>query len=271
MSRPCHRSDPDRTRGRWRGGHAGRRRVTLVAADVRGGVRHYGAPGQPGGKGARLTAADRERWTAAQRRRARLVPVAAAGLVASAAPVVWWESQDVPGDRTGWLLAAGAALVALLATARTVVDELSDRDYAAAWVGLLTVPAFALGTVFAAAQTAHAVDAARHEPRRVTATTVDCRVTGRSVDDQNIGHDLYGCTYRWFVDDHEFREERPTRKLYADGRETSVWLDGNRMITERPSGIAIPFWGATALAAFVCTVMLAMIVRRRARGAGLVR
>ncbi|WP_327063869.1 hypothetical protein OG196_03285 [Kitasatospora purpeofusca] len=218
-----------------------------------------------------MTAADRERWTAAQRRRALLVPVAAAGLVASAAPVVWWESQDTPGDRTGWLLAAGAALVALLATARTVVNELSDRDYAAAWVGLLTVPAFALGTVFAAAQTAHAVDAARHEPRRVAATTVDCRVTGRSVDDQNIGHDLYGCTYRWFVDDHEFREERPTRKLYADGRETSVWLDGNRMITERPSGIAIPFWGATALAAFVCTVMLAMIVRRRARGAGLVR
>ncbi|MFJ4095683.1 hypothetical protein ACIPYS_29180 [Kitasatospora sp. NPDC089913] len=200
-----------------------------------------------------------------------LVPVVAAGLVAAAAPVVWWESQDTPGGRTGWLLAAGAALVALLATARTVINDLPDRDFAAAWVGLLAVPAFALGTVFAAAQTAHAVDAARHEPRRVAATTTDCRVTGRSVNDQNIGRDLYGCTYRWFVDDREFREERPTRELYPDGRETSVWLDGDRMITERPSGIAVPFWGATAAAALVCTVMLAVFLRRKARVAGLVR
>ncbi|MFE6746258.1 hypothetical protein ACFVGM_10425 [Kitasatospora purpeofusca] len=218
-----------------------------------------------------MTTADGEGWTATQRRCALLVPVAAAGLVAAAAPVVWWESQDMPGDRTGWLLAAGAALVALLALARTVVDELSDRDYAAAWVGLLAVPALALGTVFAAAQTSHAVDAARHEPRRITATTTDCRVTGRSIDDQNIGHDLYGCTYRWFVEDHEFREERPTGKLYPDGHETSVWLDGDRMITGRPSGIAVPFWGATALAGFVCTVMLALVVRWKARVAGLVR
>ncbi len=245
--------------------------MTLVAADVRGGVRHHGASGELGGKGAGLTAADRERWTAAQRRCALLVPVAAAGLVAAAAPVVWWESQDTPGTRTGWLLAAGAALVALLAVARTVVNELSDRDYAAAWVGLVAVPALALATVFAAAQTSHAVDSAWHEPRRVAATTTDCRVTGRSIDDQNIAHDLYGCTYRWFVDDHEFREERPTGKLYPDGRETSVWLDGDRMITERPSGIAVPFWGAIALAAFVCTVMLATVLRWKARVAGLVR
>lgn len=48
MSRPCHRSDPDRTRGRWRGGHAGRRRVTLVAADVRGASATTGPRGNPG-------------------------------------------------------------------------------------------------------------------------------------------------------------------------------------------------------------------------------
>ncbi|MFJ8436671.1 hypothetical protein ACIQ9P_35795 [Kitasatospora sp. NPDC094019] len=218
-----------------------------------------------------MTAEDRERWAAAQRRCAVLTPVAVAALVAAAGPVVWWESQDTPGDRTVWLVAAGAALVALLAVARPVINDLSDRDWAAAWVGLLAVPVFALGTVFAAAQTAHAVDAARNESRRVSATVTGCRVTGRSVDEQNIGHDLWGCTYRWFVEDREFREERPVRKPYPEGHETSVWLDGSRMITGRPSRIAIPFWGAAALAAFVCTVMLAMITRWKARVAGLVR
>ncbi|MEV0192726.1 hypothetical protein AB0I39_29870 [Kitasatospora purpeofusca] len=117
-----------------------------------------------------MTTADGERWTAAQRRSALLAPVAAAGPVDAAAPVVRWDSQDTPGDRTGWLLAAGATLVALLALARTVVDEPSDRDCAAARVGLLAVPARA-GTVLAAAQTSHAADAERHEPRRITATT----------------------------------------------------------------------------------------------------
>ncbi|MFI5645312.1 hypothetical protein [Kitasatospora sp. NPDC051705] len=209
------------------------------------------------------------RWSAFQRLCAAGVVAAVAVLGVAAAPVVWAESQDAPGDRRGWLVVCGVALLAGVAASVPLGRRVTAADYAASVVGVVLLLAVALGTVFAAAQATHAVGLRLHEPRAVAATVTDCRTTGRELDDQGQGHDVYGCTYHWSVDDRESSERRPTHELLPDGHRTRVWVDGDRMITEKPGLLAIPFWVVLTLAGLLGTLAFAANLAARVRDLGL--
>ncbi|WP_406193121.1 hypothetical protein OH807_02185 [Kitasatospora sp. NBC_01560] len=210
-------------------------------------------------------------WTAFHRRCAVVCVVACGVAAVAVTPVVWAASQDAPGDHRWWLLAAGAALLAAVGASLPLFREVSSAGYLASCVVVAVLLTLALGTVFATAQTVHDVRLRLDEPRSVPATLTACRVTGRALDDENKGHDIYGCTYRWTADDRTFSEERPTDKLFADGHRTTVLLDGGRMITGRPSLLAIPFWIVLALVGLLGTVRITAVVYGRGREEGLLR
>ncbi|MFJ3220597.1 hypothetical protein ACIPLC_32320 [Kitasatospora sp. NPDC086801] len=210
-------------------------------------------------------------WGALHRRCAVGVVAGVAVLGVAAGPVVWAGSQDLPGDRRWWLVVCGVALVAAVGASLPLLRRVAAVEYVAAVVALVLLLVLALGTVFAAAQAAYGVRTRLHEPPGVTATVTGCRTTGRELDDQNVGRDIYGCTYHWSADGREFSEERPTGKLYPDGHETRVWLAGGRMITGRPSLLGIPLWIALALAGLVGTVRFSAALAWKAREVGLRR
>ncbi|MFF1790491.1 hypothetical protein ACFVX9_29005 [Kitasatospora sp. NPDC058243] len=208
-------------------------------------------------------------WGALHRRCAVGVVAGVAVLGGAAGPVVWAGSQDLPGDRRWWLVVCGVALVAAVGASLPLLRRVSTTDYVVSCVALVLLLVLALGTVFAAAQAAYAVRTRLHEPPGVTATVTGCRTTGRELDDQNQGHDVYGCTYHWSAGGREFGEERPTGKLYPDGHETRVWLAGERMITSRPSLLGIPLWIVLALAGLAGTVRFSAFLAWKARDVGL--
>ncbi|WP_280677418.1 hypothetical protein [Kitasatospora sp. MAA19] len=208
-------------------------------------------------------------WGALHRQCAVGVVAGVAVLGTAAVPVVWAGSQDLPGDRRWWLVVCGVALLAAVGASLPLLRQVSVGDYVVSCVALVLLLVLALGTVFAAAQAASGVRTRLHEPRRVVATVTACRTTGRQLDDQDHGRDIYGCTYHWSVDGREFSEERPTDELYPDGHETRVWLDGGQMITGRPSLLGIPFWGVLALAGLLGAIRFSAFLAWKAREVGL--
>lgn len=208
-------------------------------------------------------------WTAFQRRCAAGVVVAVAVLAVAAAPVVWAGSQDAPGDRGWWPAVCGIALLAAVGASLPLRREVSGAGYAVSCLAVAVLLTLALGTVFATAQANHAIRDRQHEPPGVTATVTNCRTTGRTVNAEGGGHATYGCVYHWSADGREFSEDRPVEKVYPDGHETRVWLDGGRMVTGRPSVLAIPLWIAAALAGLLGTVRFATALAWKAREEGL--
>ncbi|WP_035795111.1 hypothetical protein [Kitasatospora mediocidica] len=197
------------------------------------------------------------------------VLVALSALAVAAAPVVWAGSQDVPGDRRGWLLACGAALLVALGASGPLRREISAGAYVSACLAVVLFLALALGTVFATAQAADAIRIQRHELPSASATMTACRTTGRELDDQDHVSYTYGCTYHWTVDGRAFSAQRSTDQLYPDGRPTRVWLDGATMITGRPDILAIPIWVAFALVGLLGTLRFGASLAWQVRASGL--
>ncbi|MEV7598992.1 DUF3592 domain-containing protein [Kitasatospora sp. NPDC089797] len=181
-------------------------------------------------------AGGRERWCLA----AAVAAVATLATAGSAA--VWRWSQDDPVAGWLWWLCAGAAALALMASA-----GLRGRDrQAPAGTGAraLTALLLALVAVFLAAQVAGTVRERLSSPRSTTARVTDCRVSGQrpGVDGNGLGEKTYECTFHWSADGREFSARRP-QGPYPEGQQVTVWLDDRgRMSTGRPSWLSVPLF-----------------------------
>ncbi|WP_280727111.1 DUF3592 domain-containing protein [Kitasatospora sp. MAA4] len=205
--------------------------------------------------------------------------MAVAVLAVAATPVVWAGSQDAPGDRHGWLLVCEVALLTAVVASLPLSREVSVAGYVASCIAVAGTLAIVLGTVFATAQAAHDIRIRSHGLRSVSATVTDCHVTGRELgeDDDQVSY-TYSCTYHWTVDGRAFSEEQSDADASDEGRQVKVWLDGGRMITQRPGGFAILIWIVCALAGLLAvfrigvnafdTVHRAVVPRRRAEDRG---
>ncbi|GAA2741813.1 hypothetical protein [Kitasatospora cinereorecta] len=207
-------------------------------------------------------------WSAFQRRCAAVVAASVAALVVASAALVWAASQDAPTGRRWWVV-AGAALLIGFGASLPLLREVGSTDYVLSCLALAILLVLALAAVFSAAQAAHGIGIHGHAPPSAAATVTDCHRTGRQMDEQAPGDPTYGCTYHWSVDGRPFSEERPTDEPYPDGHRTTVWLDNGRMITARPSLLAIPFWILCALAASAATLAFTATLAWKTDQAGL--
>ncbi|MFJ9775832.1 hypothetical protein ACIRVF_32115 [Kitasatospora sp. NPDC101157] len=187
-------------------------------------------------------------------------------LALAGSAAVWRWSQDDPVDGWLWWLCAGAAAVALAASA-----VLRGRDpQAPAGTGTRAVGALllALVAVFLAAQAAGTVRERLSRPRSTTAWVTGCRVSGQEPGGEGggLGARTYACTFRWSVDGREFGAERP-QGPYPQGKEVTVWLDGRgRMSTGRPSRLSVPLFAAPVPFALYGAVFLGRWAARDAAG-----